>query len=81
VASRRGTAETILDTAERLCALHGIEAVSIRDIAAEADVSIAVIYHHYKSKARADVGRVGGAEVPCSEGYRARGSAADQQLA
>jgi len=46
-----GTAETILDAAERLCATHGIEAVSIRDIAAEAGVSIAVIYHHYKSKA------------------------------
>lgn len=47
---KRDTAEAILDTAERLCATHGIEAVSIRDIAAEADVSIAVIYHHYKSK-------------------------------
>lgn len=46
-----GTAETILDAAERLCGKHGIEAVSIRDIAAEAGVSIAVIYHHYKSKA------------------------------
>ncbi len=50
-ASRHGTAETILDAAERLCASHGIEAVSIRDIAAGAGVSIAVIYHHYKSKA------------------------------
>ncbi|MBV8805991.1 MAG: TetR family transcriptional regulator [Sinobacteraceae bacterium] len=44
------TAEIILDAAERLCGTHGIEAVSIRDIAAEAEVSIAVIYHHYKSK-------------------------------
>ncbi len=50
-ASKPGTAATILDAAERLCAQHGIEAVSIRDIAAEAGVSIAVIYHHYKSKA------------------------------
>jgi len=47
---KRDTAEVILDTAERLCAAHGIEAVSIRDIAAEADVGIAVIYHHYQSK-------------------------------
>lgn len=47
---KRDTAEVILNTAERLCGLHGIETVSIRDIAAEAGVSIAVIYHHYKSK-------------------------------
>lgn len=46
-----GTAESILEAAERLCAMHGIEAVSIRHIAAEAHVSIPVIYHHYKSKA------------------------------
>jgi AcrR family transcriptional regulator len=49
-ASKRRTPETILDAAEHLCATHGIEAVSIRDIAAEANVAIAVIYHHYKSK-------------------------------
>jgi len=49
--SKSGTANTILDAAERLCGTHGIESVSIRDIAAEAGVSIAVIYHHYKSKA------------------------------
>ena len=47
---KRNTAEVILDTAERLCSVKGIEAVSIRDIATEAGVSIAVIYHHYKSK-------------------------------
>lgn len=49
--AKAGTAETILDVAERLCANRGIEAVSIRDIAAAANVSISVIYHHYKSKA------------------------------
>jgi AcrR family transcriptional regulator len=49
-ARKSSTAATILDAAERLCATHGIEAVSIRDIAAEAGVAIAVIYHHYKSK-------------------------------
>src|ERR1700722_2723580 len=50
-ANKPGTAGTILEAAERLCATHGIEAVSIRDIAAEAGVAISVIYHHYKSKA------------------------------
>jgi AcrR family transcriptional regulator len=49
--NKPGTAAVILDAAERLCGIHGIEAVSIRDIAAEAGVSIAVIYHHHKSKA------------------------------
>jgi len=48
---KRDTAVNILDTAERLCGLHGIESVSVRDIATEAGVSIAVIYHHYGSKA------------------------------
>jgi AcrR family transcriptional regulator len=49
--NKLSTATVILDAAEQLCGTHGIEAVSIRDIAAAADVSIAVIYHHYKSKA------------------------------
>ncbi len=48
--NKPGTAEAILSAAERLCGTHGIEAVSIRDIAAEVGVSISVIYHHYKSK-------------------------------
>jgi AcrR family transcriptional regulator len=47
---KRSTAETILDAAEHLCAMHGIEAMSIRNVAAEAGVSIPVIYHHYKSR-------------------------------
>jgi AcrR family transcriptional regulator len=50
-AGKRGTAETILDAAERLCAKHGIEGLSIRNVAAQARVSIPVIYHHYKSRA------------------------------
>ena len=49
-AGKRDTAETILDAAERLCATHGIEGLSIRDVAAEAGVSIPVIYHYYKSR-------------------------------
>jgi AcrR family transcriptional regulator len=49
-AGKRDTAATILDAAEHLCATHGIEGLSIRDVAAEADVSIPVIYHYYKSR-------------------------------
>jgi len=49
-AGKRDTAERILDAAERLCATHGIEGLSIRDVAAEAEVSIPVIYHYYKSR-------------------------------
>lgn len=45
------TALRILDVAERLCADHGLEAVSTRDIAGEAAVSLSVIYHHFGSKA------------------------------
>jgi len=40
----------ILEVAERLCAEHGLEAVSTRDIAKEAAVSLSVIYHHFGSK-------------------------------
>ena len=49
-AGKPDTAKSILDATERLCATHGIEAVSIRDVAAEAGVSIPVIYHYYKSR-------------------------------
>ena len=49
-AGKRDTAESILNAAERLCAARGIEAVSIRDVAAEAGTSIPVIYHYYKSR-------------------------------
>jgi AcrR family transcriptional regulator len=49
-AGKLDTAATILDAAERLCATHGIEALSIRAVAAEAEVSIPVIYHYYKSR-------------------------------
>jgi AcrR family transcriptional regulator len=49
-AGKRDTAATILDAAEHLCATRGIEGVSIRDVAAEAGVSIPVIYHYYKSR-------------------------------
>jgi AcrR family transcriptional regulator len=47
---KRNTAEAILEAAERLCATHGIEAMSIRDVADAVGVSIPVIYHHYGSR-------------------------------
>jgi AcrR family transcriptional regulator len=49
-AGKLDTAATILDAAELLCATHGIEALSIRAVAAEAEVSIPVIYHYYNSR-------------------------------
>jgi len=49
-AAKRDTASHVIDVAERLCARFGIEAVSIRDIATEAGVSIPVIYHHFGSR-------------------------------
>lgn len=45
------SAAAILEAAERLCGERGLEAVSIRDIAKAADVSLSVIYHHFGSKA------------------------------
>src|SRR5690606_34691261 len=44
------TAGKLLDVAERLCAEKGLEAVSIRDVAKAAGVSLSVIYHDYKSR-------------------------------
>ncbi|RLA53182.1 MAG: TetR/AcrR family transcriptional regulator [Gammaproteobacteria bacterium] len=41
---------SILDVAERLFAEKGFDAVSINDIAQQADVSKANIFHHFKSK-------------------------------
>jgi AcrR family transcriptional regulator len=49
-ANKRNTAEAILEAAERLCATHGIEAMSIRDVAAAVGISVPVIYHHYGSR-------------------------------
>ncbi|HWL62318.1 MAG TPA: TetR/AcrR family transcriptional regulator [Steroidobacteraceae bacterium] len=48
--SLHATAAKLLDVVERLCAENGLEAVSIRDVAKAAGVSLSVIYHHYKSR-------------------------------
>ncbi len=44
------TAATIRDAAVRLFARRGMDAVSVRDIAAEAGVSAALVMHHFGSK-------------------------------
>ena len=41
--------QIIFDTAERLCAEKGLEAVSVRDIAKAADVSLAALNYYYGS--------------------------------
>lgn len=42
--------QAIFDTAERLCAARGIEAVSVRDIASEAGVSLAAMNYYFGSR-------------------------------
>ena len=39
----------IMDAAERLCAERGLEAVSVRDIVAEANVNLSAINYYFKS--------------------------------
>ena len=45
-----GTRDRILRTAERLFAEHGFNGVSMRELAAEAEVNIASIGYHFESK-------------------------------
>src|SRR6185369_13509584 len=44
------TRERILDTAERLFGEQGIDATSLRQIIAEANVNLAAIHYHFGSK-------------------------------
>lgn len=44
------TKNTILDTAERLIAEKGIDAVSLRSITSEASVNLAAVHYHFGSK-------------------------------
>lgn len=48
--TRRDTKDRILDTAERLFADHGFAATSLRQITAEAQVNLAAVNYHFKSK-------------------------------
>jgi AcrR family transcriptional regulator len=46
----RNTKDRILDAAEHLFADHGFAATSLRQITAEADVNLAAVNYHFKSK-------------------------------
>ena len=46
----RETRARILDEAERLFAVHGLDAVSVREITDSADVNTAAIHYHFGSK-------------------------------
>lgn len=48
--ARRDTKDRILDAAEHLFADHGFAATSLRQITAEADVNLAAVNYHFKSK-------------------------------
>lgn len=45
-----GTKERLLDTAEELFARHGFDEVSVRDLAAAADVNVAAVAYHFQGK-------------------------------
>lgn len=45
-----GTRRAILEAATRLMARHGIQAVSVRQILAEADVNIALAHYHFGNR-------------------------------
>lgn len=44
------TREVILDTAERLFAMHGVDSVALRDLAREMDLTAPSLYNHFPSK-------------------------------
>ena len=50
-ASTAGTAELILDAAQRRAQTRGFNGFSYADIAAELDVTTASIHYHFSSKA------------------------------
>jgi AcrR family transcriptional regulator len=50
VDNRPVTTERILDAAERLFANHGFEGTSIRDIVDAAQVNLAAVHYHFRSK-------------------------------
>jgi len=44
------TREVILDTAERLFAVHGVDSVALRDLAREMNLTAPSLYNHFPSK-------------------------------
>ncbi len=49
-ASTPPTREVILDTAERLFAIHGVDSVALRDLAREMNLTAPSLYNHFPSK-------------------------------
>jgi AcrR family transcriptional regulator len=49
-ASAPPTREVILDTAERLFAMHGVDSVALRDLAREMNLTAPSLYNHFPSK-------------------------------
>src|SRR5438105_1760859 len=47
---RSATKDRLLDTAEKLFGINGVESTSLRDITAEADANLAAINYHFHSK-------------------------------
>jgi TetR/AcrR family transcriptional regulator len=48
--SRPPTRELILDTAERLFAIRGVDGVAVRDLAREMNLTAPSLYNHFRSK-------------------------------
>ncbi len=48
--SAQPTREVILDTAERLFAVHGVDGVALRDLAREMNLTAPSLYNHFPSK-------------------------------
>ncbi|MGH8701293.1 MAG: TetR/AcrR family transcriptional regulator, partial [Burkholderiales bacterium] len=44
------TREVILDTAERLFAVHGVDSVALRDLARDMNLTAPSLYNHFPSK-------------------------------
>jgi AcrR family transcriptional regulator len=49
-AAQKSTSERVLDAAERLFARHGFRATSLREITETAEVNIAAVNYHFRSK-------------------------------
>lgn len=66
---RENTRQRILDSAARLFALHGFEAVNLDDLMADAKLTRGAFYHHFRSKtdvyseAITHAAKVGGAHL------------------
>lgn len=48
--SQRGSVERILDAVVKLVATYGPDTTTVRNVAAEAEVSVGAVQHHYRTK-------------------------------